>query len=190
MGDDVGQPGEFGDGLVPVDRIRIAGYTRVVDQIAAGQPGVVHSQLVADFEAIEGQRCRRASRVVGDPDVAVGAHGLLVGALADAHDVHVVHHHSLYGCLDGRVDVIGRDTHDGGVQCVHPLASGIGEGVGYGDEVSAGDPAHRCQFDVDMKFVALDDRAVLFEDFLGLYVGVVTDDHLFEHPPVAGHARG
>jgi len=73
------------------------------------------------------------------------------------------------------------------VQRVHPLAGRVGERVGHGDQVSACDPAHRSQFDVDVKFVAGHDRAVLFEDFLGLHVGVVSDDHLFEHVAIAGH---
>ena len=30
---------------------------------------------------------------------------------------------------------------------------------------------------------------MLLEDLLGLHVGVVTDDHLLEHPAVAGHTR-
>jgi hypothetical protein len=60
--------------------------------------------------------------------------------------------------------------------------------VGDGDQVSAGDAAHRRQFDVDVQFVAGHDRAVLLEDLFGLHVGVVTDDHLFEHVAIAGHA--
>ena len=38
--------------------------------------------------------------------------------------------------------------------------------------------------------VSADDGAVLLEDFFGLQVGVVADDHRFEHAAIAGHARG
>jgi hypothetical protein len=68
-------------------------------------------------------------------------------------------------------------------------ARSSGEGVGHGDEISAGGLAHRRQFDVDVQLVAGDDWAVLLEDFFGLYIGVVIDDHRFEHAPIAGHAR-
>ena len=79
--------------------------------------------------------------------------------------------------LDRRIEVLGGDADDGGVQGVHPLAGRVGERVGDGDQVSAGDPAHRRQLDVDVELVAGHDRAVLLEDFFGLQVGVVTDDH-------------
>ena len=100
-----------------------------------------------------------------------------------------MHHRVVHGRLDRRIEILGGDSDHGGVQGVHPLASSVGEGVGHGDEVSAGDTAHRGQFDVDVQFVAGHDRAVLLEDFFGLQVGVVTDDHRFEHAAIAGHAR-
>src|SRR5690606_33781139 len=108
---------------------------------------------------------------------------------ADAEDVDVVHHRVLHGGLDRRVDVLGGHPDDGGVQRVHHLAGGVGEGVGHRDQVAAGDPAHRGELHVDGEFITGDDRPVLFEDLFGLHVGVVTDDHRLEHLPVAGHAR-
>jgi hypothetical protein len=80
--------------------------------------------------------------------------------------------------------------HHGGVQRVHDLAGGVGEGVGDRDQVAAGDAAHRGQFDVDGQLITLDDGAVLLEDLFGLQVHVVPDDDLLEHALVAGHRRG
>ena len=54
-----------------------------------------------------------------------------------------MHHRFLHGRLDRRIDILGGDADDGGVQGMHPLAGSVGEGVGHGDQVSAGDPAHR-----------------------------------------------
>ena len=113
-----------------------------------------------------------------------------VSMVADSGEVHVVHHRVLHGRLDRRIEILGGDADDGGVQGVHPLAGRIGEGVGDGDHVPAGDPAHRRQLDVDVQFVAGDDRTVLLKDLFGLQVGVVADDHRFEHPAITRHAWG
>ena len=79
VGDHIGQPGQLGDALVPVDRVGVAGHPGVVHQVAAGQPGVVRRQLVADLHVVEGRRAGRAGQApVGDPDLTVGAHGLVV----------------------------------------------------------------------------------------------------------------
>ena len=150
---------------------------------------MAHAQLVADLKFIEVRGTGGSRRVVGNPDPALGAHCFGVVTLADGHDVHVVHHHLLHGRLDRRVDVLGGDADDGGVQRVHAIPSRIGEGVRHGDQVPAGDPAHRSQFDVDMQFVPGNDGAVLLEHLFGLHVGVVADDHRLEHQAIAGHAR-
>ena len=165
-----GRPGQLGNALVPVNRVGITGHAGVVHQVAAGQSGVVHRQLIADLHVVERRRPRRPGAVVGDADLALGADLLLVLAIRsrDVEDVHVVHHRVLHGRLDTRVDVLGGDADDGGVQGVHPLADGIGERVGDGDEISAGSPAHRRQLHVDGQFVAGHDRAVLLEDLFGL----------------------
>jgi hypothetical protein len=99
-----------------------------------------------------------------------------------------VHHRVVHGCLDLRIEILGGDADDGGVQGVHPLAGTVCESVGHCYQVSASNPAHRCQFDVHSQFVAGHDRAVLLEDLFGLHVGVVAHDHLFEHVAIAGHA--
>ncbi len=149
-------------------------------------------QLVAHLHVIEGRRTRCAGRAsVGDANLALGAHRLLIRGIGcgDLEDVHVVHDRVLHGRLDRRIDILGGDADDGGVQGVHPFAGGVGEGVGHGDEVSAGNPAYRGQFDIHVQFVIGHDRAVLLEDFFGLHVGVVADDHRLEQVAIGGHGR-
>lgn len=65
----------------------------------------------------------------------------------------VVHHRALHGGLDRGINFLAGDADDGGVQRVYPLTRLVGEGVRHGDQIPAGGPTHRCQFDIDQQFV-------------------------------------